>query len=35
MTFKETKCIVKNLPLTYTLGSDGFVSEFLIKLSKD
>ena len=34
MTFKETKCLVKNLPPTYTLGLDGFVSEFLIKLSK-
>ena len=28
MTFKGTKCIVKNLPPKYTLGSNGFICVF-------
>lgn len=34
-TFKETKCAVKTLLEKYALGSDCFINEFLIKLSKN
>lgn len=34
-TFKETKWAVKNLLEKYVLGSDGFINEFSIKLSKN
>lgn len=35
IAFKEIKCIVENPLLTYILGSDGFIGQFLIQFSKN